>query len=118
MTPDEARAMYRRQIANGQTVTLRRVSGAMQTVVATVTVRARVTAYSPEEMVGGFQQGDQRIVFLAEDIGAFPVPIRADGSRDQIVIGSSVFGVYAVDNRTRSVAGELIAYELRVRGAG
>lgn len=114
MTPEAARASYRRQIdAHGETVTLRRVNPS-PTAPTDVTVRARVVGYQPEELVGAIQQGDRKIIALAEDVGAFPLPFRE--RFDKAIIRGTEMTIQAIDDNTRRVAGELIAYDIRVRG--
>ncbi len=114
MTPEAMKASYRRQMQKAGTVVLRRVAGAALSTVAEVTLRARVTGYEPREMVGDVQQGDRRVIALAEDIGDFPAPIKV--GVDRIVIDGTVTTIRAVDDQTRRVGGVLIAYEIRVRG--
>lgn len=114
MTPAQAKAMYRRQIdTHGETITLRRVNPS-PAAATTQDVRARVLGYAPEELVGAVQQGDRKIIVLAEDIGAFPVPFRR--AFDQVLLRGAQLTVQDFDDSTRRVAGELIAYELRARG--
>lgn len=104
--------MYRRQIsANGEAVVLRR-DGPHP---VEQKLRARVMGYAPQELVGEVQQGDSKIIMLAEDIELFPLPIRAR-STDSVIVGGQSLKVQAVDDRTRRVAGVLIAYEIRARG--
>lgn len=104
--------MYRRQVAaHGSLVTLRRGAGPGA---PEVTFKARLTGYSPQEMTGDLQQGDVKVIFLAEDLGDFPPPIKTRS--DAIWQDGRKMTVQAVDDQTRRVAGELIAYELRVRG--
>ncbi|GBD48096.1 hypothetical protein [Methylopila sp. Yamaguchi] len=114
MTPEQAKAAYRRQIGrNGGPVTLRRgLSGGGG---PEVTFKARVTGYEPQELTGNVQQGDSKVIFMADDLGDFPMPIKS-GSTDAILQGARKMTVQAVDDQTRRVAGVLIAYELRVRG--
>lgn len=113
MTPADARAMYARLVAaTGETVILRRINPAAPP--TDVTVRARVTGYSPDELVGAIQQGDRKIIVLAEDIGGFPVPIRE--KFDKVVVRGDEIAIEAVDDSTRRIGGELIAYELRAHG--
>lgn len=117
MTPEAAAAMYRRQIGrHGQIVTLERAADPGDDVpIASVNVRARLFDFAPSGIESGLQQDDRRVVFLAEDIEDFPLPIR-EREDDYIVIGDARFAIEAVDDRTRSVGGVLIAYDLRVRG--
>lgn len=117
MTPALATLAYRRQLGrHGEDVTLRRVNASPASPTE-ATVRARVTGYAPDELVGGVQQGDRKVVVLAEDVAAagFPEPIQP-GGRDKIVVRDRVLNVEAVDDNTRRVDGVLIAYELTVRG--
>lgn len=113
MTPKAARAMYRRQIqAQGGLVTLKRGTSPDAPETA---FKARCTGYAPQEMTGDLQQGDVKVIFLADDLGDFPLPIKAK-STDAIWQDGRKMTVQAVDDQTRRVAGVLIAYELRVRG--
>ena len=113
MTPDQARDAYRSSInAVGGEITLRRGTGAGA---PEVTFKARVSGYAPNEQTGDVQQGDSKVIFLAEDLGDFPLPIRAQ-STDAVFVNGRKLTVQAVDDRTRAIGGVLIAYELRVRG--
>lgn len=106
MTPADAKAMYRRQIAaHGETITLRRTGQSDQS------VRARVTGYEPEELVGGIQQGDRKVIVLAEDVTGF-TPRKGD----LVILRGAPLSIQAVDDSTRRVAGTLVAYELVARG--
>lgn len=105
--------MYRRRIgAHGGLVTLRRGSGEGA---PEVTFKAWITGYAAQEMFGDVLQGDSKVILLAEDLAAFPLPIKTR-STDAIWSNGRKMTVQAVDEQTRRVAGELIAYELRVRG--
>lgn len=116
MTPAEAMAMYRREIdEHGEAVSLRRVNASPAAPTDVTGVYARVLGYDPDELVGGVQQGDKRIILLAEDIGSFPLPFRERGS-DKIVVRGTELTIQAVDDSTRRVAGTLIAYDIRARG--
>lgn len=117
MTPEASRASHRRLIAaHGEPISIRRYTG-------TGTARprfdwqgrARVTAFAPEALAGGLQQGDQKIIVLAEDLIAeqFPVPPR---KHDKCVVRGRELNIEAVDDNTRRIAGVIIAYELAVRG--
>jgi len=108
MTPAQARDMYRRQIdAHGQSVTFRRVNPA-----ASVTVKARVLGYKPDELGGGILQGDRRIIVMAEDISF------TDGLQpgDKAVVGGTLLNIIVVDDMTRRIGDTLIAYDLTARG--
>lgn len=101
-------AAYRRSVdLVGEPVTL--VKGAQS-----VTVKARVVGFAPAELVGSIQQGDRKVIMPAEPFanGALPVPVEGVN----IVVGGKTLRIEAVDDRTRRVAGVLIAYELAARG--
>lgn len=87
---------------------------------ATLTRRGEVTAsvrcrlYRPDTVaVGGDTLNASRVVavVLADDLAAYPVPPREN---DELTLGGRVYVVGAVDDTTRRVAGEIIAYELTV----
>ncbi len=111
-------AAYRRAFGRHRTVLLRRLAGTGEAV-AEVAVRARVTGYEPRDLVGDVRQGDRRVLLLAEDIGAFPVPVEVRG-RDRIVLstaaGEQMMMIEALDDQSRRLDGVLLAYEIRVRG--
>ncbi|MGN6549754.1 MAG: hypothetical protein ACTHJ3_07665 [Pararhizobium sp.] len=116
MTPARLRAQYRRMLgAYGETVTLRRTVPNGAPIEASAL--ARVTGYQPNELVSGIEQGDRKVILLAEDVetSGFPVPFKTSGS-DKIVARGTMLSIEAVDDSTRRVASVLIAYELRVRG--
>lgn len=103
--------MYRRQIvAHGETITLRRlVPGGPP---AELDVRARVTGFAPDELVGGIDQGDRKVILLAEDMTWTEAP----AAGDKLVIRDQLLTIASVDDSTRRVAGTLIAYEMRATG--
>ena len=113
MTPATARAMYARQFAGVAQVTLRRIVPNASPV--DVAVRAKVTGYAPNELMGGIQQGDSRAIVLAVDVEAtaFPGPIKAG---DKLVIGGRVRNIQFLDDQTRRIGDTLIAYDLTLRG--
>lgn len=110
MTPDQARAAYRRQIdAHGETITLRRGASGVE-----CSVRARVTGFAPDHLDGGMTLGERRVVMIAEDIPAsWPGPPR---KRDVVVWNGIDLIVVDVDMATRRVAGETIAFDLHCSG--
>lgn len=117
MTPASARDMYRRQIAAlGEEITLRRVNPS-PTAPTDKAVRARVSGYTPEELVGGISQADRKVILLAEDVEAsgFPVPIKS-GSTDKLVIRGRQMMISEVDDSTVRVGSTLIAYKIRATG--
>lgn len=117
MTPDEARAMYRDQMAlHGETIAIRRYngSGASRTYVDRPCT-ARVMGYTPAELVGAVLQGDRKIVVLAEDLeGESPAYAIAKG--DKAIARGAEWAILAVDDSTRRIGATLIAYELQARG--
>jgi hypothetical protein len=110
MTPSEARAFYADQLSQfGEMITLRRPA-----TMAEITVRARVTEYKPEELGGGINQGDRRVIVLASDV-TFDPPLRVG---DKVVLrGNRVLNISVIDDNTRRIAGELIAYDIAARGS-
>ena len=105
--------MYRRMLKlAGSAVELRRGSGDNA---SRCTLKAKLAGYKPQELTGEVQQGDTKVIFMAEDVAAFPLPIKAK-STDAIYLDGRKMTVQAVDDMTRRVGGESIAYELRVRG--
>jgi len=117
MTPAETRAAYSLNMdAVGETITIRRFTGTGVGRVASDTdVRARVTGYDYRELVGTIQQGDRKVIVLYEDlIGAgFAVPVLPT---DKIVLRGTMISIVTVDDSTRRLQGELMAYEIQARG--
>jgi hypothetical protein len=117
MTPSQARDMYRRMIGEiGETITLRR-NNASPAPPTEAQVLARVTGYRPEELVNGINQGDRRLIVLAEDVEAsgFPVPFKTGGA-DKAIVRGKPLNISVVDDSTRRVAGVLIAYDITATG--
>lgn len=90
----------RRLIArHGRPMTIRRQTGVNPVVFSAVEVAAAVTAFRPEQLIGGVQQGDMRAEILNDEIAdaAWPGPPRAkdsllvDGKAWQIVGATPVF---------------------------
>lgn len=124
MTPSAARAMYRRQMqAHGETVTIQRKS--LDPAPQAQGLRARITGFSPEELASGIDQGDRKVILLAEgverEIAANRWPAPAVGAPailkdDTLMLRGAPMNVERVDDSTRRIAGVLIAYELTVTG--
>lgn len=111
MTPEQARRATSRMLNDlGETVTLKR--GA-----ATYSVRALLMGVSPSDVVGSVQQSRRKAIVSAEDVEAtgFPVPFLP--KQDRLIWNGETLVVIAVDDATRRVRGELIAYELGISGA-
>lgn len=117
MTPAQMKASYRRMMDMvGEDITLRRYTASGSNPAKTdKTVRARVTGYAPDELVGGITQGDRRIIVLSEDVAAqsFPEPILRS---DKVVVRGKELAIVVIDDNTRRLAGTLIAYEFTARG--
>lgn len=106
--------MYLRALQDhGEPVIVRRITGDTTT---DVTVQARVMGYRPEELTGDIDQGHRKVILMPDWLVAanWPLPIKKG---DQIVIRNKQTTVEIVDDNTRRIAGELIAYELSVSGA-
>ncbi|MPZ41307.1 MAG: hypothetical protein GEU95_25325 [Rhizobiales bacterium] len=117
MTPASVKASYRRMLDQvGEPILVRRYTGTgPNRPKADVEVRARVTGYEPHELIGAIQQGDRKVILLAEDLvaGGFALPIT---SADKVVVRGKELAIHAPDDSSRRIAGELVAYELQVRG--
>lgn len=126
MTPEQLRADLDAALSDaGEVVELQRLVGA-QLVPIKVTCRAFVRGYEPEEIVGGINQNDKRVIMSPTEIiaegwpgpnsSATPterdrrVPIKGDRA---VIKGKnynveSAVGIYVRD--------ELVRIELQVRG--
>jgi hypothetical protein len=117
MNPDTVKANYRRAMDMvGEMVTIRRYVGAgANRPWFDCDVRARVMDYKPNELVGSIVQGDRRLVILHEDLvtAQFALPLAKDMKAR---VRGKELNIEAVDDSTRRVGGQLIAYELQVRG--
>lgn len=82
-----------------------------------VTVRARIKGFSPEELASGMMQGTRKCLISATDVAAsgFLLPIRAK-STDAVVARGAKMTIQSVDDSTRRVGGDLVAYELGITG--
>jgi hypothetical protein len=117
MTPEQIKADYRAALDEvGEVITIRRFTGTgPNRPKFEVNVRARVTGFQPQEMIGGIQQGDRKAIVLHEDLvnAGFALPIT---NADFAVVQGRQHAIVAPDNATRRVAGETIAYELVIKG--
>jgi hypothetical protein len=108
---------YRRMVDEyGELVTLRRYTGTGESRTKfDAEVRARVTDYTKDELVGSIQQGDRKVIVLAEDLitELFPLPLVAS---DKVVVRGRELAILAPDDSTRRIGTTLIAYELTARG--
>ena len=121
MTPAAAIAALDRHLAsNGEDVVLQKiVSGAVS---ASVTARAIVRGYDPEELVAGIAQQDSLVIVSPTEIDAAAWPGLPDGLEDERVPVKgdrvSIAGrVRAIEAATGiRMAGELVRIEMQVRG--
>jgi hypothetical protein len=111
----EIRAHYRAAFAQiGEQVTLRRET--VSPPVEAAGVWARLVGFTPDELASGVDQGERKVLLLAEDVetSGFPLPLLKD---DLIVLaGDTKLGMIAIDDCSRRVAGMLMAYEIRATG--
>jgi hypothetical protein len=117
MTPLETLQAYRDAMdAAGETIVVRRFTGTgVGRPQADTATRARVTGYQESELVSTIQQGDRKVIMLVEDLVAagFTVPV---SPKDKLVIRDRTLSIVSVDDSTRRLQGELIAYEIQARG--
>ena len=117
MTPEQCLASYRRSLDRvGEDIIIRRYTGAgSNRPKFDATVRGRVIEYLPKELVGTIQQGDRKLIILAEELvtAGFSLPLRKG---DKAVVRGKELNIEAPDDNTRRVQGVLIAYELQCRG--
>jgi hypothetical protein len=117
MTPDYLRGTYRRMLnERGETVEVRRYTGSGPNRPRfDCSVIAAVVGYDEKDFVGSIVQGDRKVILLAEDLieAQITLPIV---SSDKIVVRGKELAIVAVDDNSRRVKGELVAYELQVRG--
>lgn len=116
MNVDAIKAEYRRALGEFETVLLRRYYGTGQNRQKfDAPCLARVMGYAPEQLAGTVQQGDTRLIVMADDLVAsgFPLPLT---DSDTVIVKGKPLDIKGVDDRTRRVAGKIIAYELQARG--
>lgn len=117
MTPDSVKSAYRRMLnAAGETIRMRRYTGTgPNRPMFEADVIARVVDFDPKELIGPVQQGDRKVIVLAEDLieAHFGLPLKKG---DKAVVRGKELNIEAPDDNTRRVAGVLVAYELMVRG--
>lgn len=119
MTPEQCRSAHLRFMDGvGETVTIRRYTGTGTTRPKfDCDVRARVVEYDPKELVGSIVQGDRKLIVLYEDLVAaqFPLPIEK-GANWKVVVRGKELQIKSIDDNTRRIQGELIAYEMQAGG--
>lgn len=115
MNFEETEAAYARSLTD--LLTFRRYTGTgvnRQRFDAT-DLKARITDYKPSELLGTITQGDQRAIVLARDIinSGFALPVTTG---DKVVLYGKEHAIISVDGNTRRVEGQLVAYEIQIRG--
>lgn len=119
MTPDQAKAMYVRRLGDFETVSIRIYTGvgSSRPRFDYEPIRARPVNFSPDELLGGLIQGDRNVIVLADDVAnaGVPLPLRT-GENTKMVIRGRELAIKAINDNTRRLAGELIAYEMVVTG--
>ena len=121
MTPTQARAALDRHLAaHGQDVTIERVSSPSLTVTATVTVRAHVSDFKPQDIDGasGLQIGDSKLIMSPTEVNAALWPSayesRIPRKGDRVTVAGvtrTVLYGYAAPY----IGGELVRIELVIR---
>jgi len=96
----------------GQSMMLRRRVGTTNAF-TDVSVKGVARAYQPNELLGGLQQGDQRVVISSKEIrdAGWPAP---PASGDLLVWNSSTRTVRGA--RHIKIGEEILGYDLWVRG--
>lgn len=118
MLAERIMASYARALASvmgpGEALSLQRGFGADAT---SFPVQGWVTGYDAQEMAGEVQQGRRKAIILASSVtdSGFPLPIVAQ--QDRIGFAGKTLAIVSVDEATRRVQGELIAYEIELAGA-
>ncbi len=119
MNPDQAKAMYMRRLGDFEQVTIRIYTGAgsSRPRFDYEEIRARPVDFNPDELVGGIIQGDRTVIVLADDVAnaGIPLPLAA-GANTKVVIRGRELTIKAINDNTRRLAGDLIAYEMVVGG--
>ena len=117
MTPQDCKDIYKNDMLEvGEEIIIRRYFGVgMNRNKFEVKVLARVMSYDPQELIGTIIQGDQKLIVLVDDLETyqFPLPLIRN---DKVVVRGKEINIESVDGNTRRILGELIAYELQVRG--
>lgn len=117
MTPDAVKASYRRMLDDvGEMILIRRYTGqGTARPRFSVEVKARVTGYDPDELVGTVQQGDRKVIVLVQDLidAQFALPIVKG---DKVVVRGKEMNVESADDSTRRLGIVSVAFELQARG--
>lgn len=115
MTPEGAKASYRRFLTDRFTVTRNQQGGTIAAFTAS-NVHGRMKEYVKPRGAEDNTQGWQRAIVLVDDLIAnnFPVPMK---NGDIITVQGRSLKVVGVDQNTRKVDQTVIAYECIVQGS-
>jgi len=111
---EQTKSLYRRTLK--EVVYVRRYTGAgANRPFFDTLVHAKVIGDRPEQLVGTVNQYDYSVVLFVQDLvdAQFPLPIT---SNDKLVVKGKELAIMFPDNATRWDDGELIAYQLKVKG--
>lgn len=106
--------MYRRGLGQFETISIRRYTGAgTNRPRFDWDVQARVVDFEASELIGPVVQGDRKLIVLHEDLvnEGFPFPIQT-GPNWKVFVRGDELQIKSVDDNTRRLGGELIAYEI------
>lgn len=110
------KAAYRRGLGEFETIKVRRYTGTgPNRPWFEVEVAARVTGYTPQELIGGIAQADRKAIVLHDDlvVTGFALPVT---NSDFAIVQGRQHAIKAPDSATRRVGGVTIAYELQIVG--
>lgn len=118
MLADRFKASYARMLASsmgpGEALQIQRGFGSGA---QTFDVQGWVTGYSPDGMAGTVQQGTRKAIILADSVTASGIPLPLVPQSDRLLFAGKALVITAVDEASRRVQGEAIAYELELAGA-
>lgn len=106
----QARAFYRRMFrVHGIPAThLKNNGSGFDTVNG---LKVTLKGYAPNELIGDIFAGDTRCLLDPETVTTIPV-----AKKDRLTVLGKTYSVEFVDPNTRQIAGNVLAYELRLRG--
>lgn len=116
ITPEEIRAGYITALDTvGEDITIRLYAGTgdARAVLSNTTTRGRAVDKNDQPLVGPITQGEFKLIVLAAPLAGIAL---TTGANCKAVMGGKEFQIKAIDDRTRRMAGEVIAYELTVGG--
>lgn len=111
--------MYARLIAPFETISIRVYTGAGQNRPRFdyEGLRARVTDYAADDLVGSIVQGDRRHIVLAEDVerAGVPLPLQT-GPNWKVVVRGKELQLKVPNDNTRRLGDVVVAYEIAAGG--